>query len=183
MKAVDVVRRLHEHRRWVNDNLMRAARGLSDEQLRRAFAIGQGSVWKSLLHLYAADFVWIEAIEGRESAITPGDLPGKLPGNQEGERGIATFEELESRWNGLNARWDQWLTSLTDAELDEQVMRVSTSSGAGKRFVHTKGDVALHVLMHAHYTAAQVVNMLRQLEAGLPETMLMTLARREQGLV
>jgi uncharacterized damage-inducible protein DinB len=183
MKAVELVRRLHQHRGWVNGNLVQAARGLSDEQLRRPFAIGQGSVWRSLTHLYAGEFVWLEALEGRESATAPGDVAGKLPGNQEGERAARTLAELESRWGELNTRWEQWLSELTDAALDEQVARVSTSSGAGKRFVHTKGDVAVHVCTHAHYTAAQVVNMLRQLGAGLPETMLISLARMEQGLV
>jgi uncharacterized damage-inducible protein DinB len=40
----------------------------------------------------------------------------------------------------------------------------------------------MHVCTHAHYTAAQVVNMLRQIGVELPETMLITLARKEQGL-
>jgi hypothetical protein len=37
--------------------------------------------------------------------------------------------------------------------------------------------------MHAHYTSAQVVNMLRQLGVeNLPETMLISLARREMAV-
>ena len=114
--------------------------------------------------------------------MTPGDVAGKIPGNQEGEGAIKTIGELDRRWGELNARWERWLDGLSDSTLDENVTRVSTSSGAGKRFVHTKGDVAMHVSTHTHYTAAQVVNMLRQLGVELPETMLITLARREQGL-
>lgn len=52
MNAIEMVQRLHRHRAWVNRNLMDAATRLTDEQLKAAFPIGQGSIWKSLLHLY-----------------------------------------------------------------------------------------------------------------------------------
>src|ERR1700733_1997630 len=87
MTALDLVRRLHQHRAWANGNLLTAAAQLSDEQLRSPFPIGQGSIWKSLLHLYAAEFVWLEALLGNEEFLVPGDLSGKLPGNQQGEGG------------------------------------------------------------------------------------------------
>ncbi len=46
MNAVELLRRLHQHRAWVNGNLLTAAAGLTDEQLRSPFQFGQGSVWK-----------------------------------------------------------------------------------------------------------------------------------------
>ncbi|HLJ97295.1 MAG TPA: hypothetical protein VKU02_29315 [Gemmataceae bacterium] len=50
----------------------------------------------------------------------------------------------------------------------------------GKRFGTHRSDVLLHVCTHAHYTAAQVVNMLRHTGMEkLPETMLISLARQE----
>src|SRR5262245_66447311 len=67
--AVALVRRLHQHRSWVNEKLLAAAALLSDEQLRRPFPIGQGSVWKTLLHLYAGEYVWLEALEGNEDPV------------------------------------------------------------------------------------------------------------------
>ena len=57
-KTVDamlVIQRLHQHRAWVNRNLLEAATLVSKEQLHSPFSIGQGSIWKSLVHLYAAD--------------------------------------------------------------------------------------------------------------------------------
>ncbi len=78
MNAVELIRRLHQHRAWVNRNLLAAAAELSDGQLRSPFPIGQGSVWKSLLHLHAAEYVWLEALLGNEAFVVPGDLPGKL---------------------------------------------------------------------------------------------------------
>src|SRR5690242_6547717 len=85
MNAVELLQRLHQHRAWVNGNLLTAAANLTNEQLRSEFQIGQGSLWKSLLHLYAAEYVWLETLLGNEAFLVPGDLPGKLPGNQQGE--------------------------------------------------------------------------------------------------
>ena len=60
----------------------------------------------------------------------------------------------------------------------------ATESGVssnGKRTGTRRSDLLLHVCTHAHYTAAQVVNMLRQLgESSLPDPMLITLARQQR---
>lgn len=177
MNAVELLQRLHQHRAWVNGNLLTAAATLSDEQLWSAFPIGQGSVWKSLLHLYAAEYVWLETLLGNEGFLVPGDLPGKIPGNQQGEGGIAGLNDLRQKWAALEQRWIGYLASLTPPALEEVVNRKSSS---GQRFGTRRSDVLLHVCTHAHYTAAQVVNMLRHVGVEkLPDTMLISLARQE----
>jgi uncharacterized damage-inducible protein DinB len=176
MNAVELIKRLHHHRAWVNANLLTAAATLSDEQLRSAFQIGQGSIWKSLVHLYAAECVWLEALLGNEAFVVPGDLPGKIPGNQQGEGGVTDLADLRRKWSALEQRWNGYLANLTTEALEELVYR----KGSMGRFGTRRSDVLLHVCTHAHYTAAQVINMLRH--AGiekLPETMLISLARKE----
>lgn len=178
MNAVDLVQRLHQHRAWVNTNLLTAAATLSDEQLRSPYQIGQGSVWNSLTHLYAAEYVWLEALLGNEDSLVPGDVAGKLPGNQQGEGGITGLDDLRQKWSALDQRWTKYLASLTPESLEDVVHRKSSSTG--QRFGTKRADVLLHVCTHAHYTAAQVVNMLRLAGADkLPETMLILLARHE----
>lgn len=180
MTAVTLLHRLHQHRTWVNNNLLAAAATLSDEQLRSPFPIGQGSIWKSLVHLYAAEFVWLEALLGNEEPLAPGDLPGQIPGNQQGEGRITGLDDLQQKWAVLDQRWTGYLASLSPDSLDELVYKTSTSYGLGKRFGTRRADVLLHVCTHAHYTAAQVVNMLRQAGVDrLPDTMLISLARME----
>ena len=177
MDAVDLVKRLHQHRAWVNSNLMNAAAQLTDEHLRSSFQIGQGSVWKSLVHLYAAEYLWLEALLGNDDTLLPGDVRGQPTGNQQGEGKITSLDELRQKWTALEQRWVEYLASLKPKALEEVVYRKSNSLG---RLGTRRCDVLLHVCTHAHHTAAQVVNMLRQ--AGvekLPETMLISLARHE----
>ncbi len=180
MDAVQLIRRLHQHRAWANAKLLAVVGELTDEQRRRTFSIGQGSLWKSLLHLYAAEYVWLEALLGQESGAAPGDRPDKLPGNQEATGGIQDWNDLKQKWSELDCRWDEYLSSLTAERLDDMVYRQRTIAGQTKRMGTRRADVLLHVCTHAHYTTAQIVNMLRQ--AGvetLPDPMLISLARQE----
>ena len=180
MQADVLIGRLHEHRQWVNRSLIAAARELSPSQLRREFPIGQGSVWQSLLHMYAAEYVWLEALLGDDNPLVPGDLPGKLPGNQQGDTAIESLDELKEKWAILDRRWDDYLANLARGHLDELVSKKSTRSGKGILFRTKASDVLLHVCTHAQYTTAQVVNMLRQLGVGeLPDAMLISLAREQ----
>jgi uncharacterized damage-inducible protein DinB len=182
VNATELVRRLHEHRMWVNHRLLEAVRQLSDEQLRQPFPIGQGSAWKTLTYLLAAEFIWLQALLGNESPVMPGDVPGKLPGNQEGEGAIGSLDELASRWEELDQRWNVYLGTLTSEDLAEMVYKTSTSSGFGKRHGTRRADVLLHVCTHAQYTTAQLMNMLRQLGVTpIPDMMLISLARQEAG--
>jgi uncharacterized damage-inducible protein DinB len=177
--AIDVIRRLHQHRAWVNHKLLEAAEALTDEALHRPLSIGQGSVWKSLLHMFAAEHVWLAALQGEKNALAPGDVAGKLPGNQAGEGAARSLAEVKSRWSDLEARWNAYLEQLSTDQLEQDVEKVSST---GMQFATRRCDVLLHVCTHAHYTTAQVVNMLRQLGATpLPDVMLISLARQDSA--
>jgi uncharacterized damage-inducible protein DinB len=180
MDGSQVIRRLHEHRMWVDDRLLAAVQPLTADELHRQFPIGQGSIWRTLTHTVAAEYVWLEALLGDENPLFVGDVRGKLPGNQAGEGALTSLDELAATWQALHARWKAYLTELRDESLDEIVYKVSTSSGFGHRLATKRADVLLHVCTHAQYTTAQLVNMLRQLgREQLPDVMLVTMARHE----
>jgi uncharacterized damage-inducible protein DinB len=180
--ATSLLERLNHHRAWVNENLLAAAEGLSEEQLHRTFAIGQGSVWKSLLHMYAAEYVWLEALLGDDDPCCPGDVRGKLPGNQLGEGGPRSLTKLRQAWAAQEQRWRQYVAALTAGSLDDPVSKTSVVVPAGARLVVPRAEVILHVCLHAQYTSAQVVNMLRQLGVEtFPKTMLTQLIWQERS--
>jgi uncharacterized damage-inducible protein DinB len=177
MNGIDVIRRLHQHRQWVNHNLLNAVEPLTEPQLHQSFAIGQGSIWKTLTHLYAAEYVWLAALQGDLTPVAPGDLPDRLPGNQEGDGAITSLAELKGRWRELDDRWSVYFAELNDESLQQQVAKVNSLSG--QRATTRALDVLLHLCTHAQYTTAQFVNMLRQLGVeDLPPTMLITMARQ-----
>lgn len=178
MTATDLIRRLHQHRQWVNHRLLAAADSLSDSQLRQPFSIGQGSIWKTLTHLYAAEYVSLATLNGDESPLTPGDVRGRLPGTQEGDGAAQSFDELRGRWSELDAQWQDYLHDLTDPDLEDALFKVSSLSG--QRSATRRSDILLHVCTHAQYTTAQLINMLRQAgQTNLPDVMLISMARAE----
>ena len=173
--------RLHHHRAWSNHQLLQSAAALSPDQLRQRFDIGQGSVWQSLLHMYAAEYIWLETILGNDDALCPGDVRGQLAGNQLGPDGIQSLDELRSRWSALEARWSEYLANLSADSLDEQIQRRTTVVSGNQPFICTRSDALLHVCLHAHYTLAQVINMLRHLGIqNLPPRMLTQLVWEER---
>ncbi|MEQ8786357.1 MAG: DinB family protein [Pirellulaceae bacterium] len=179
MNAVSWIQRLHEHREWVNRQLLDAARRLSHEQLDQSFAIGQGSVRKSLFHLFAAEFVWLAALQGNPSPVAPGDAADGLPGNQQAADAIRSLAELEQHWTELAKRWRSYLAGLSESSLEEPVAKISSSSAMHRT---RRGDILLHVCTHAQYTTAQLINMLRHLGVTpLPDAMLITLARHRSS--
>jgi uncharacterized damage-inducible protein DinB len=178
--AVALIQRLHYHRAWVNQNLLAAASTLTLGQLRQPFPIGQGSIWKSLLHLYAGEFVWLEALLGNDDPVVKGDLRRQIPGNQLGQGGIATLDELQREWTALEQRWQHYLANLAPASLAEPVYKWASVAVQRRRYATSRADVLIHVCTHAQYTTAQVVNMLRHVGVEkFPDTMLITLARQE----
>lgn len=180
MTAIHLIKRLHEHRIWANCRLIEACQTVTAADLAQTFDIGQGSIWKSLTHLVAAEFVWLEALEGNESPLMPGDDPDYLPGNQRGERPFTELVQLAEFWSTLDRRWQAYLSSLDADDLGQPVSKVSTSSGHGKSHATRRSDVLMHVCTHAQYTSAQLVNMLKQVGVtDLPDVMLITMAREE----
>lgn len=178
MGSLDIVRRLHQHRMWANHKLIEAAERLPQEQRERQLAIGQGSIWRSLVHMYAAEWAWLAALRGNEDPVLPGDRPDGLPGNQQGQGGLASLAELKTAWQEVDRQWSNYLADLEEPALDRVVHKVSALSR--KRAATRTLDILLHVCTHAHYTTAQVINMLRQVGAdSLPDPMLITMARQE----
>ena len=57
--------------------------------------------------------VWLEALLGNDDPLVPGDLPGQLPGNQQGEGGITGLDDLRHKWSALEQRWTGHLAALT----------------------------------------------------------------------
>lgn len=170
MDALHPIRRLHQHRDWVNRKLRDAARPLSHAKRDQSFEIGQGSLMKTLCHLHAAEAVWLLALQGQ--ADTPSPFHFRFD----------SFDQLESAWDESEAGWADYLDRLTPEDLVKPVTK--TASLSGVKFSTPTLDILLHVCTHAQYTTAQAVNLLRRLGVPadqLPDAMLITMSRDEHA--
>lgn len=184
MTTLRWLQRMHQHRAWVNAQLLDTASTLPEVALHRQYAIGQGCIWASFLHMFAAEFHWLQALQGNETPNFPGDAAGFLPGNQQAYAAFSDFPTLRQAWLDHEQLWQTHVHQASEQDLEQSIAKVSSSVQAGRRLYTRAGDIWLHVCLHAHYTSAQVVNMFRSEGVQqLPSTMLIALVRQEMAAI
>jgi uncharacterized damage-inducible protein DinB len=149
------IRVLFTYNDWGRDRLMALAAGLPDEKLDRPFEMGEGSLRKTLEHLFGAEWTWLQRCKGRSPAS------GECP------RNFTTLSALWDEWRRTAEQRNDFVGTLSSADLPRPVTYVHPSSG--KRYSFQLGHVLLHVCNHGTHHRAQALNMLRHVGAEVPE--------------
>jgi uncharacterized damage-inducible protein DinB len=148
MVTPELIRVLFQYNLWADLRMLDLCSSLSSEQFTRNLGSSFGSVRDTMAHLYGAEWVWNERIQGRSPMTL---LPG------------TTFPDLDAvraKLEEMDRYYIDYVSSLTQQDLD--------------RVIHYKGFKGdsqsnplwqtLHQLTnHASYHRGQVVTMLRQL--------------------
>jgi uncharacterized damage-inducible protein DinB len=147
---------------WANGRILGVAEALTPEQFIRPLGSSFSSVRDTLAHIYGAEWVWMERLQGR----SPSGLPD-----------AAQFSELaglRERWAELEKRMLDYVRNMTQEELDEVMNYKTLSSGPGRS---PRWQMIQHVVNHSTYHRGQVVTMLRQMGAKGVGTDLITFYR------
>ena len=134
--------------RWANRMTLESVAALTTEEYARPIGGSFGSVQGTIVHLYGADWTWLERFHGRS--------PRALP---EGED-LAALETVARKWREVEAGQDAYIAALTQERLAEPLSYVSF---AGDPFTRRLGDALLHLANHGTYHRGQVATLLRQL--------------------
>jgi uncharacterized damage-inducible protein DinB len=148
LTSLDSLATLYAFNRWANAKSLESVEVLTREEYERSIGGSFGSVRGTLVHLYGADWVWLERLHGRS--------PRALP---EGEH-LATIDGLRPKWREVEDQREAFLSKLTDERLDEPL---SYSGFDGKDFTRRLGDALFHVANHGTYHRGQIATLLRQL--------------------
>jgi uncharacterized damage-inducible protein DinB len=134
--------------RWASERLVAEAAKLTPEELTRDFGTADKSVLGTLVHVYAADRVWMGRITGHPPAkfIDP-----------EKDMHLAT---LQQDWPGIADWWKTWIGSHTEETLRQQVHYKDLK---GNEYHTPYWQVTLHVVNHATHHRGQVSGFLRAL--------------------
>lgn len=137
---------------WANGKLLDFASALSDDALDRDFAMGPGSIRKTLTHLHDVEPFWLANWTGTAAGFAR--TPERTP--------IATLRES---WADTAAKRNAIVADL-DAVGAAKTVEVSFGGPAMKfRVVESM----LQVCVHGTHHRAQVINMLRHSGAVLPQ--------------
>lgn len=141
---------LFTHNDWANDEILRAAQPLNETQLDQSFDMGRGSLRRTLLHIYTAEYVWLSRWQERGVHPWP-DEEERISVSILAERFAATRREREAFRRGKSG--------------EDLARMVPYRDSRGSSYRATLGQMMLQVLMHSAHHRAQAVNMLRRVSA------------------
>ncbi len=163
--TIDELRTLFAYDSWANELLLDAARGIPEESLRRDLGTSHQSILGTLVHLVAAEELWLSRFKrGSHSRLTGVDE-------------VPSLDALVSWWGAVRAERDAYIASLGEADLERE-MDMTTTAGASYR--HSYSDMFRHLANHSTYHRGQAAAMLRQLGAKPPSTDLIRFYRESR---
>jgi uncharacterized damage-inducible protein DinB len=161
------LQQLLDYHYWARDRLLDAAERLSPDDWMRDLGSSFASVRDTLVHIYAAEWIWCSRWRG--------DSPTAMP------RGDAFSDvaTLRRAWSELEATLRTVLDQFAHEGLD-RVVEYRDTKGTAWRQVFWQ--MLQHVVNHASYHRGQVTTMMRQLRASPPaSTDLITFYREQRS--
>ncbi|HYL39545.1 MAG TPA: DinB family protein [Bryobacteraceae bacterium] len=146
--------RLHlDYSAWASQRLLDAAAQLSPEELTRDFKTADSSVLGTLVHVFGADRIWLQRIQGnpRATFLDPEDRD---------------FARLREAWPALLQRWKEWAAPLTD---ERAAAKVAFRDMRGNPYEMPLWQILLHVVNHGTHHRGQVSGFLRSMGHTPPE--------------
>jgi uncharacterized damage-inducible protein DinB len=160
------IRLLFAYNRWANARMLAAVARLSPDQLTRDLGNSFASVRDTLVHIYGAEWIWLERWKGTSptAAVAASDFPD-----------VAT---LAARWKTLEDEQSAFIKDLTDADLEQPIEYANLK---GDRFINPLGPLMQHLVNHSTYHRGQITTLVRQLGAAPAGTDLVTFLRERGG--
>ncbi len=136
-----------DYHAWASRRLVEAAAHLSSEELHRDFRTADRSVLDTLVHIFAADRLWLRRMEG---------LPFQGY-SSDADRSLAV---LQNDWPALMERWREWAASLSEVQIAEPLAYTDLK---GRAWSQPVWQLVLHVVNHGTHHRGQVSGFLRSM--------------------
>jgi len=144
------IRLLYEYNGWANHRVSDAAAVLTPEQFTQALGSSFPSVRDTLAHIYGAEWIWLERLQGRS--------PSSVPSTAQ----FTDIQSLRSRWSEEEQRLLSYVKGLTQKDLDQVIEYKTINFGV---YSNPRWQSMQHLVNHGTYHRGQVTTMLRQLGA------------------
>ena len=133
---------------WANEQLYATLRKLDEDVWTRHISSSFPSLLKTMLHMWDAESLWWQRIEGQKEMRIPSKNFQEHP--QKGMEALLMQGHV----------WKDWLQTRTEEELSAGF---SYTNLKGQSFESSYYHLLLHLFNHGTYHRGQLVTMLRQL--------------------
>jgi uncharacterized damage-inducible protein DinB len=147
MFSLSLFRELVDYTYWGRDRILKAAEGLTPEQLKAKTWLDHESIQSTLLHQMASEILMRERWEGAN--------PTRLLD----ERDIQTYEALKERWLQQEAAVRRFVDGLSEADL---IRPVEYTSRAGVAYSDPLWQVLFQNVNHGTQHRSEVALALTQ---------------------
>ena len=151
-----------EFMKWADETVLAALFPLPAEKLQRDLGSSFPSMLGTLSHVYLAERVWLQRVQGVQDARIGDSASPDSP------------DALGQAWTEVHAMWIEWARSLAGGDWPEPVT-YRNSAGVESRLPNWQ--IVLHLVNHGSYHRGQVATMLRQSGIAPPGTDLVTFYR------
>jgi uncharacterized damage-inducible protein DinB len=140
---------LYDYNYWANRRMMKAARGLIEEQLHRQQGHSWGSVYDTLLHIMNAEWLWLSRWKGSSPSVFPtrDDYP--------------TLGAMDKRWAELEAEMRAFVNQQTDDSLVREIAYRNTRREA---FRLPLWQMMAHLPNHGTHHRGELAAMLAMID-------------------
>ncbi len=153
-----------DYTRWASGRLTEAAAKLSPEELTRDFGTADKHVLGTLVHVFAADRIWMARIAG--------SVPARFI---DLERDMH-LSVLQNDWPPLLDQWTAWISGLSDAAI---AANIAYKDIKGNAYETPAWQIILHVVNHGTHHRGQVSGFLRAMGHVPPPLDLMAYYREK----
>jgi uncharacterized damage-inducible protein DinB len=150
MVTMELLRLLFQYNQWADRRMVDACSALTNEQFTRDLGSSFRSVRDTLVHLYGAEWVWNERIEGRS------------PTSLVAGTGFPDIESVRTKLEAMDNFYIDYVSRLTPQDLERVI---HYKSFAGDEFSNPLWQTLHQLTNHASYHRGQIITLLRQLGA------------------
>jgi len=142
--------------------MIKCVEKLSPEQLHSTIESSFNSVFKTILHIWDAEYIWLQRMQGNSIK----DWPSKMMDKE----GFSTNLFLAN-----SANFNDFVNGVKDSFFEQNCEYTNLK---GEKFITPFGTVIMHCMNHGTYHRGQLVTMFRQLGLHeIPSTDLITFER------
>lgn len=145
--SIDTLKLHIDYTIWATQRVLEAAAALTPAELNRDFETADKSVLGTLLHIYSADFAWIERTDGRSVTAVPYAKD-------------ASLEWLQKEWPRVWERWKVYVGGLTEEAAE---IEIAYRTLKGDPYRSAPWQIVMHVVNHASHHRGQAAGFMRSM--------------------